>query len=184
MNERIRAKEVRLVGKKGEQIGVMPVAQALDMARKSSLDLVEVAPTAVPPVCRLLDYGKFKYEQTKKEREARKSQKVVLLRELRIRPKIGDHDFDAKARSARKLLDEGNKVKLTVMFRGREITHPDLGLKLMKRMQEFVKEQGAVETPPGMDGRRLVMVLAPVPGQKAKIKEETKNIQDAKDQNS
>jgi translation initiation factor IF-3 len=129
VNERIRAQEVRLVGEKGEQLGVMPLSQARETARKHNLDLVEVAPTAVPPVCRLLDYGKYKYEQAKKEQEARKNQKVSLLREVRLRPKIGDHDFEAKARIAKKLLANGDKVKVTIMFRGREITHPELGSK-------------------------------------------------------
>ena len=116
VNERILATEVRLVGEKGEQLGVMPLEQAREVAKNQNLDLVEVAATAVPPVCRLLDYGKFKYEQAKKEREARKGQKVALLREVRFRPKIGDHDFEAKTRLARKLIDGGDKVKGTVMF--------------------------------------------------------------------
>ena len=127
----IRTKEVRLVGDKGEQLGILPLYQAREVAKNRNLDLVEVAPTAVPPVCRLLDYGKFKYEQAKKEREARKSQKISLLREVRIRPKIGAHDFEAKARSAKKLLDGGDKVKITVLFRGREISHPEIARRLL-----------------------------------------------------
>ncbi|MFC1909612.1 translation initiation factor IF-3, partial [Chloroflexota bacterium] len=133
INERITAKEVRLVGDKGEQLGIMLLEQAREVARKQFLDLVEVAPTAEPPVCRLLDYGKFKYEQAKKEHEAKKGQKVSLLREVRLRPKIGNHDFEAKARTAKKLLTSGDKVKVTIMFRGREITHPELGRKLLHR---------------------------------------------------
>ena len=133
VNERIRGKEVRLVGDKGEQLGIMALYQAREVAQKHNLDIVEVAPAAVPPVCRLMDYGKFKYLQTKKEREARKSQKLSLLREVRLRPKIGQHDFDAKARSAKKLLEGGDKVKVTIMFRGRENTHPELGFNLLKR---------------------------------------------------
>lgn len=168
VNERIIAKEVRLVGEKGEQLGVMPLAQAREIARKQNLDLVEVAANAVPPVCRLLDYGKYKYEQAKKEREARKSQKVSLLREVRLRPRIDNHDFEAKTRLARKLLNGGDKVKVTVMFRGREITHPDIGLRLLQRMTESLKEAASLERQPSMDGKRMIMILSPVATQKTK----------------
>ena len=157
----IRAKEVRLVGEKGEQLGVMPLFQAREVARTQNLDLVEVAATAVPPVCRLLDFGKYKYEQAKKDREARKSQKIVLLREVRIRPKIGDHDFEAKARVAKKLLDGGDKLKVTVMFRGRESTHPDLARKLLQRMAETLKETAFVERNPAFEGNRMHIIMAP-----------------------
>jgi len=174
VNQEIRAGEVRLVGEKGEQLGIMPVPQALEIAKKNNLDLVEVAPIAVPPVCRLLDYGKYKYEQTKKERELRKSQKVSLLREVRLRPKIGNHDFEAKARSVRKLLDEGDKVKVTIMFRGREITHPEIGLRLLQRMVESQKETAAVDRQPSTENRRMTLVLSPLAGQKTTVKEETK----------
>ncbi len=170
---------MRLVGEKGEQLGIMPLYQAQEVARQNNIDLVEVAATAVPPVCRLLDYGKYKYEQTKKEREARKSQKVLLLREVRLRPRIDDHDFEAKARSVRKLLGEGSKVRVTLMFRGREITHPQIGLKLLQRMAESLKEAAAIERQPLMDGRRMVMILSPVVVQKARIKEEVKKVEDA-----
>jgi len=174
VNEAIRAKEVRLVGEKGEQLGIMPLPQALDEARKHNLDLVEVAPTATPPVCRLLDYGKYKYEQTKKERELRRSQKASLLREVRLRPKIGDHDFEAKARSVKKLLDEGDKVKVTMMFRGREITHPEIGLRLLQRMTESLQGTAAIDRQPSMENRRMSIVLAPMADHKAKAKEEVK----------
>jgi translation initiation factor IF-3 len=176
VNEEIRAREVRLVGEKGEQLGVMPLFQAREVARNHALDLVEVAPTAIPPVCRLMDYGKFKYEQAKKEREARKSQKIALLREIRLRPKIGDHDFQAKARTARKLLGGGDKVKVTILFRGREITHPELGWKLLQRMAETLKEIAAAESQPAMEERRMNIVLSPTVAQKAKpkVKEEVK----------
>ena len=172
VNERIRAAEVRLVGDKGEQLGIMPLSQAVDTARKNNLDLVEVAPTATPPVCRLLDYGKYRYEQTKKEREARKNQRVLLLREVRLRPHIGQHDFEAKARSARKLLDKGDKVKITMLFRGREITHPDIGWRLLQRMAESLKETASPEGQPLMEGKRMFIILSPVATQKTKIKEE------------
>jgi len=150
----------------------MPLDQAREAARNHNLDLVEVAATAVPPVCRLLDYGKYKYEQAKKEREARKSQKIVTVREVRLRPKIGDHDFQAKARLARKLLDGGDKVKLTVLFRGREITHPEIAVKLLQRMAELLQEVASVEGKPAIEGRRMHVIMAPVATQKSKDKVE------------
>ena len=171
VNQRIKTKEVRLIGEKGEQLGVMPLYQALEVAKKHNLDLVEVAATAVPPVCRLLDFGKYKYEQTKKERKARKSQRVSLLREVRLRPKIGDHDFEAKARLAKKLLEEGDKVKVTVMFRGREITHPEFGWKLLQRMAESQKGVASIERQPLMEGKRMNVILSPVATQKTKTEE-------------
>ena len=173
VNEAIRAREVRLVGDKGQQLGVMPLIQAREVARKQSLDIVEVAATAVPPVCRLLDYGKFKYEQAKKERQARRSQKVALLKEVRMRPKIGDHDFEAKARLAKKLLEGGDKVKVSILFRGREITHPDIGLRLLQRMPESLKEVASVDRQPSMEGRRMNMILTPAI-QKTKTRGEIK----------
>jgi translation initiation factor IF-3 len=160
---------VRLVGEKGEQLGIMPLSQALEVARKRDLDLVEVAATATPPVGRLLDYGKYKYEQAKKEREARRSQKTSLLREIRLRPKIDTHDFEAKARTVRKLLAEGDKVKVRVIFRGREITHPDIGWRLLQRMSESLKEVAIVDRQPFLEGRNMSIVLSAT--QKAKIKE-------------
>jgi len=184
VNYMIRAQEVRLVGEKGEQLGIMPLNQARETAIKQNLDLVEVAPTAVPPVCRLLDYGKYKYEQSKKEQGIRKSQKASLLREIRLRPKIGDHDFEAKARSARKLLGSGDKVKVTIMFRGREVTHPELGLKLLRRMSETLGDAASLERPPVMLGKRMDIILAPTAASKTKVKEEIKEAQDAKNQNS
>jgi translation initiation factor IF-3 len=161
------------VGEKGEQLGIMPLSQALETARKHNLDLVEVAPTAVPPVCRLLDYGKYRYEQAKKEREQRKSQKVSLLREVRLRPKIGNHDFEAKARLVKKLLDEGDKVKVAVRFRGREITHPEIGWRLIQRMTESLQGVAAIARQPVIEERSMSVILAPAVAQKAKT-EETK----------
>jgi len=151
----------------------MPLVQAREVARDRNLDLVEVAATAVPPVCRLLDYGKYKYEQAKKEREAKKNQKIAILREVRLRPKIGDHDFEAKARLTKKLLHGGDKVKVTILFRGREITHPEIGRKLLQRMAETLKEEASAEGQPLMEGRRMNVVLSPVAVQKdKKVKEE------------
>jgi len=179
VNQMITAREVRLVGEKGEQLGIMPLSQAQETARKHNLDLVEVAPTATPPVCRLLDYGKYKYEQAKKEQGIRRSQKVSLLREIRLRPKIGNHDFEAKARSARKLLTDGAKVKVTIMFRGREITHPELGWKLLQRMSETLSDAASLDRPPVLEGKRLSIILA-----KTKTKGEIKEAQDAKTENA
>ena len=166
VNRAITAREVRLISEAGEQLGVMPTAKALELAREQGYDLVEVAPTSVPPVCRLIDYGKFKYEQTKKEREARKKQKAVLLREVRLRPKIGQHDIEFKTRIIRKLLEQGDKVKVRVLFRGREITHPELGEELLRRVAREIGEMAIIEKSPAMDVRSMTMILAPSKGMK------------------
>jgi len=158
------------VGEKGEQLGVMPVLQARETARKHNLDLVEVAPTAVPPVCRLLDYGKYRYEQAKKEREQRKSQKVSLLREVRLRPKIGSHDFESKVRMAKKLLDGGDRVKVTVRFRGREITHPEIGWRLIQKMTESLQGAAAIARQPLIEERNMNVILLPLTDQQVKAK--------------
>ncbi len=166
----------------------MLLYQAREVAKKANLDLVEVAPTVVPPVCRLLDYGKYKYEQAKKEREARKGQRAAGLSEIRLRPKIGTHDFEAKARSARKLLEEGGKVKVAIFFRGREITHPELGWRLLQRMVESLKESAIVEGHPLMQERNMSVTLLPKAAPKVKKgkKEEvrSKGSLDAEAQNS
>lgn len=156
-------REVLLIDDEGQKLGVLPTHQALEMARERDLDLVEVAPNAIPPVCRILDYGKFKYEQAKKEREAHKHQKQSQLREVRFRPKIGQHDIDVKARVARQLLQEGDKVKMSVMFRGREITHPEIGRDLLVRIAEGLQDVAIVERQPAMEGRFMNMYLAPIP---------------------
>jgi len=170
VNQGITAREVRLVGEKGEQLGVMPLIQARETARKHNLDLVEVAPTAVPPVCRLLDYGKYRYEQAKKEREQRKGQKVSLLREVRLRPKIGNHDFESKARIAKKLLEGGDRVKVTVRFRGREITHPEIGWRLIQRMTELLQGAAAIARQPVIEERNMNVILLPLTDQQVKAK--------------
>jgi len=162
------------VADKGEQLGIMTPAQALEIARKRNLDLVEVAPTAVPPVCRLLDYGKFRFEQAKKERESRRTQKISQLREVRLRPKIGAHDYEAKIRTAEKLLKGGDKVKISILFRGREITHPEIGWKLLQQMAADLKDVAGIDRQPAMDNRRMILILAPLPQQRAKAKEEAK----------
>jgi translation initiation factor IF-3 len=166
-----------VVGAEGEQLGVMPLYQAREVAKSQNLDLVEVAAVSVPPVCRLLDYGKYKFEMEKKEKEARKSQKIAQLREVRLRPKIGDQDFDVKLRLTKKLLDEGDKVKVAVLFRGREITHPDIAFRLLQRLADQLKDVAIVEERPLIDGKRMNLTLAPNAAQKAaakKAKEEVK----------
>jgi len=161
INDRIRVREVRLIDDEEGQVGIVPLYQALQMARDKGLDLVEVAPNAVPPVCRILDYGKFKYEQSKKEREARKHQHNVVLREVRMKPKIDDHDVGVRMRTVEKLLKEGDKVKVSVMFRGREVTHPQIGRALLERIYERVKDIGIIEKPASMEGRFMTMILTP-----------------------
>jgi translation initiation factor IF-3 len=158
----------------------MPTAQALEVARKAMVDLVEVAPTAVPPVCRIIDYGKFRYEQTKKEKVARKSQKVSELREIRLRPKIGDHDLEFKVKAIKNFLIDGDKVRVTVMFRGREISHADLGWKLLQKVIQTLEGVAVLERPALMEGRRMFIILAPGVAQKVKPKE----AQDAKVKNA
>jgi len=161
INEMIKAKEVRLIDEQGELLGVMPVPQARKIAEEQGLDLVEVAAAAVPPVCRLMDYGKFKYDQTKKEREVKKAQKVSDIKEIRLRPKIGDHDYEAKARVARKALENGDKVKVTIVFRGRENTHPEIGLHLLKQMMDEMADIASVEGQPTRLGSRVHIMLIP-----------------------
>jgi len=179
INQQIRVREVRLIGDAGEQLGVVPTAEAMQMARDQGVDLVEVSPTASPPVCRLLDYGRFRYTQTKRDREARKSQKTNVVREVRFRPRIAEHDRISKIRRIQELLGEGAKVKVSVMFRGREITHPELGVNLLRGVAEQLKEEAKLETPPLMEGRRMNIILAPMapapvkPAAKVPEKEET-----------
>ena len=144
----------------GEQMGVLSIRDALQLAQERDLDLVEVAPTSVPPVCRLLDYGKFRYLQTKKEKEARRGHKPSELGEVRMRPSIGQHDLDSKVNKIRELLGDGHKVRVSVMFRGREITHPELGVKLLKNVTETVKDVSKLERAPTMEGRFLFVQLA------------------------
>lgn len=152
---------MRYVGTKGEQLGVIPIKQALKLASDMGLDLVEVAPTAKPPVCRVMDYGKYRFEQSKREKEAKKNQKIINVKEVKLRPNIEDHDFDTKARNAEKFLKSGDKVKVTIMFRGREITHPDNGRQLCLRMAAKMEQIANVEKPPKVEGRNMTMILTP-----------------------
>lgn len=161
INDEIRAKEVRLVGAEGEQIGITPIREALQMAIDLNLDLVNVAPTAKPPVCRIMDYGKFRYEQQKKEKEARKNQKIVDIKEVWFRSNIEEHDFQTKLRNVIKFLKDGDKVKCSVRFRGREIAHADIGKKILDRVKEEVVELSTVERLPKLEGRSMIMILAP-----------------------
>lgn len=170
MNERIRAREVRLIDEDGSQEGVLPFREALQFARDRGLDLIEVAPGANPPVCRVMDYGKYKYEQGKREREAQKKQRLTELKGIRMRPAIDDHDFEFKLRNALKFLQAGHKVKVTVIFRSREFTHPEFARNSLQRMGEAAKEAGVgtVEKAPSMEGRTMTMILAPTGESKAK----------------
>ncbi|WP_236713033.1 translation initiation factor IF-3 [Neomoorella mulderi] len=161
VNGEIRTREVRLVGVDGQQLGIMPTRDALRIAQEQGLDLVEVAPTARPPVCRIMDFGKYKYEQSKREREARKKQRIINIKEVKLRPNIEEHDFQVKARNAIRFLEDGDKVKVTIMFRGREIAHADLGMKLCQRLADQVADLASIEKPPKVEGRNMVMILAP-----------------------
>lgn len=152
---------MRLVGADGQQLGVIPTREALRLAQEQGMDLVEVAPTARPPVCRIMDFGKYKYEQSKREREARKKQRIINIKEVKLRPNIEEHDFQVKTRNAVRFLEDGDKVKVTIMFRGREIAHADLGLKLCHRVADQVADLASVEKPPKVEGRNMTMVLAP-----------------------
>jgi len=161
VNEAIRAREIRLIDENGEQLGLMVVREGLRIAAERGLDLVEVAPNAKPPVCRLLDYGKYKYEQAKRDREARKKQRTMDIKEVRMTPKIEGHDFQVKVRNAQKFLQDGDKVKATVRFRGREIVHADIGRALLLDLAEEVKDYGVIEREPRVEGKHMIMVLAP-----------------------
>lgn len=161
INEEIRAKEVRLVGAEGEQIGIKPLREALQMAAELNLDLVSVAPTAKPPVCRIMDYGKYRYEQQKKEKEARKNQKIVELKEVRFSARIEENDYQTKLRNVVKFLKEQDKVKCSVRFRGREITHASIGQRVLDRVAKEIEEIGVVERRPKLEGRQMIMILGP-----------------------
>jgi len=161
VNDRIRVPEVRLVGPNGEQVGIVRIDDALRLAQESDLDLVEVAPTARPPVCKLMDYGKFKYETAQKARETRRNQTNTVIKEMKLRPKIDAHDYETKKGHVVRFLKEGDKVKITIMFRGREQHRPELGFRLLQRLAGDVEELGFVESSPKQDGRNMIMVLGP-----------------------
>jgi translation initiation factor IF-3 len=162
VNRQIRISPVRVISPDSEQLGILPIERALEIAEELGLDLVEVAPLARPPVCRIMDYGKFKYEEQRQARDARKKQHHVQLKEVKMRPAIEDHDFDFKVRHARKFLEEGNKVKLTMMFRGRQMAHPEFGRQVLDRVFQELQDLSKVEAHPMLEGRSMIMVLAPL----------------------
>jgi translation initiation factor IF-3 len=161
INERIRATEIRLIGAEGENVGVISPERALVMAEDAGLDLVEISPNATPPVCKIMDFGKFKYETQKKEAEARKKQKIIEIKEVKFRPNTDNHDYDVKMRNVFKFLENGDKVKITLRFRGREMAHQELGRQLLERVAEDTKDAGKVENFPKMEGRQMVMLIGP-----------------------
>jgi translation initiation factor IF-3 len=162
INERIRVPEVRLVGPAGEQVGIVRIEDALRLAQESDLDLVEVAPNSRPPVCKLMDFGKFKYEAAMKARETRRNQTNVIIKEMKLRPKIDPHDYGTKKGHIERFLKAGDKVKVTIMFRGREQSRPELGYRLLQKLAEDVAELGVVESAPKQDGRNMIMVISPL----------------------
>ena len=170
---------MRLIGEDGAQLGVMDIAKARELARNSDLDLVEVAPNSEPPVCRLLDYGKLRYLTSKKERESKKGQKSSELREVRFRPNIGSHDLESKTRKVRELIQDGSKVKLTVRFRGREAAHQQIGLSVLKRVADDLKDEVRLEKPPAMEGRALSMILIPSAPRSERTEKKVENPVDA-----
>jgi translation initiation factor IF-3 len=162
----IRVREVRVIDEEGQQLGILPIQEAMRMAYERNLDLVEVAPNAVPPVCRLLDFGKYQYERQKKEREARRAQKIIEIKEIRLQPRTAEHDMDVKVRQTLAFLEEGSKVKVAVRFRGREITHPEIARDQLVQFVEKIGGAAVVEVQPSMEGRNLFMLLSPSPTKK------------------
>ncbi|WP_371037239.1 MULTISPECIES: translation initiation factor IF-3 [unclassified Rhodosalinus] len=162
VNDRIRAPEIRLIGADGENVGVVTPSRGLELAEQAGLDLVEISPNANPPVCKIMDFGKFKYEQQKREAEAKKKQKVIEVKEVKFRPNTDIHDYAVKMRNVVKFLEKGDKVKVTLRFRGREMAHQNLGRELLERVAEDVKEIGKVENMPKMEGRQMIMMIGPV----------------------
>ena len=161
VNDEIRSREIQLIDKDGQNRGVVDFRTAIEMAQEAGLDLVEIAPNSVPPVCKILDYGKFKYQEQKKAAEARKKQKIVEVKEVKFRPMIDDHDYDTKMKKVVEFLEDGDKVKVTMRFRGREMAHGQLGMAVLQRVQEQTAEIAKVEAHPRMEGRQMLMVLAP-----------------------
>ena len=161
INREIRAAEVRVIDADGKQAGVLPIKEAIRLAEEQGLDLVEVAPGASPPVCRVMNYGKYKYQQNKRSQEAKKHQTVIHVKEVKVRPRTEDHDFQFKVRHIKRFIEEGNKVKISLLFRGREIAHPEFGREMLTRIQEEIKDLAVVEQLPRMEGRIMVMILSP-----------------------
>ena len=161
MNERIRAREIRVIDDDGGQLGIMTPREALMIARERGIDLIEVAPQAQPPVCKIMDYGKFKYEQQKKKNEAKKKQRVIEIKEIKVRPNIDENDYQVKMRAMKSFIEEGDKVKVTLRFRGREMAHQDIGIKVLERIRNELETATKVEQMPRMENRQMIMVLAP-----------------------
>lgn len=162
MNEKIRANEIRLIGAEGENVGVVTPQRGMELAEQAGLDLVEISPNATPPVCKIMDFGKFKYETQKREAEARKKQKTIEVKEVKFRPNTDIHDYEVKMKNVVKFLEKGDKVKVTLRFRGREMAHQNLGRELLERVAEDTKEIGKVENMPKMEGRQMIMMIGPV----------------------
>lgn len=184
INEQIYIREVRVTSVTGEQLGIMPTREALRMAEEQHLDLVEVAPKAKPPVCRIMDFGKFRYEQQKREKEAKKKQKVISIKEVKLRPNIEQHDFDVKLKNALRFVEDGNKVKVTIMFRGRELSHPELGKEVLGRVAERLGDAVSIERNAKLEGKNMTMIVAPKlqksskPKKSNMTKEENSNAKD------
>ena len=184
INEEIRIREVRVTSATGEQLGIMPTREALRMAEEQHLDLVEVAPKAKPPVCRIMDFGKYRYEQQKREKEAKKKQKIINIKEVKLRPNIEQHDFDVKLKNALRFVEDGNKVKVTIMFRGRELSHPELGKEVLGRVAERLGDAVSIERNAKLEGKNMTMIVAPKlqkaskPKKSNMTKEENSNAKD------
>lgn len=161
INEQIRDREVRVVDQNGEQLGILTIQAAMQLAEERGLDLVKIAPTAKPPVCKIMDYGKYHFEQSKREREMRKNQKVITVKEVRLSSTIDEHDIDVRVKNALRFLGEGDKVKVSIRFRGRQITHPEVGMQVMDDFAKRVESAGTMERRPSMEGRSMFMILAP-----------------------
>ncbi len=161
MNEEIKAREIRVVSSTGDQLGIMSARDALKLASEQHLDLVEVAPTARPPVCRIMDFGKFKYEQQKRDKEAKKKQKIITVKEVKLRPNIEEHDFNVKMKNVLRFLDDGDKVKVTIMFRGRELSHPELGKEVLDKVANELQGTVVIERAPKLEGKNMIMIIAP-----------------------
>ena len=184
INEQIRDREVRVVSESGEQLGIMSARDAMKLAQEAELDLVKIAPTAKPPVCKIIDYGKFRYEQQKREKEAEKKQKVISIKEVKLRPNIEQHDFDVKLKNALRFVEDGNKVKVTIMFRGRELSHPELGKEVLGRVAERLGDAVSIERNAKLEGKNMTMIVAPKlqkaskPKKSNMTKEENSNAKD------
>ena len=172
LNEQITVRECRLIGYDGQQMGIYPTVQARRIAEDQDLDLVEIAPNADPPVCRIMDYGKYKYDQAIKQKQARKNQSRIEVKEMKFRPKIDTGDYDTKKKHVLRFLAAGNKVKITIMFRGREMSHPEQGLSILERLADDLKDIAVIESPPKMEGRNMYMLIAPLPSQSKKKKQQ------------